>query len=269
MLRIGGIDLHRTSHTDTYQTVPVSFPRNVFLLDMKQGDVTGDGILDNVYLYGNKPDGPTGIFADQITLVIQDGRSLQNTTVMLQNNAGYNARLFLGDFNKDNILDILVSIDSGGSGGYGFFYIYSFKNNLLRELFNVDKYNQLSKFNVDYQDLYKVTVGSPSLDVLFTIDISYKGYDYLSQYYDKNGKLKQPLKGEVLALGALQPIVTNEQGAGYDLLALQRIIGQYNADTLGYVEALLTWNGTAFIPARLSVSILGSRYSQQIEQMRP
>ncbi|WP_424769440.1 VCBS repeat-containing protein [Paenibacillus sp. sgz302251] len=232
--------------------------RIVTLLDMKRGDVNGDGIIDNVYLYGNKPEG-TGIFADNITLVIQDGHSNQSTTVRLQSNSGYNARLFLGDFTKDNMLDILVSIDSGGSGGYGIYYIYSFKNNDLRLMFDVEKYNKEYKFNVDYQDFYKVSVGSPQLDVLFTIDISYKGYDYVSQYYFENGKLKQPIKGEVLALGALYPIVTNQIGISYDLLALQRIIGTSNSDTLGYVENFLTWNGSQFISSRLTVSILGTK----------
>ncbi len=230
--------------------------RVISLLDMKQGDVNGDGIIDNVYLYGNKSD---GIFADNITLIIQDGYSNQSTTVNLQNNAGYNARLFLGDFSKDNVNDILVSLDTGGSGGYGIFYIYSFKNNVLYEMFDVDKYNQVYKFTVNYEDFYKVSVGSPQLDVLFRIDISNKGYDYLSQYYYENGKLKQPIKGEVLALGALYPIVTDVKSMSYDLLALQRIIGTTNSDALGYVENLLTWNGTQFTSSRLSVAVLGTK----------
>ncbi|MFD0677590.1 MULTISPECIES: VCBS repeat-containing protein [unclassified Paenibacillus] len=232
---------------------------NLFLLDMKQADVTGDGILDNVYLYGNKPDGQSGLFADHITLVIQDGHSKIRTTVNLPNNAGYNGRLFLGDFDKDKVADILVTIDSGGSGGYISSYIYSFRNKVLRKLFDVDAYNSYYTFNVNYEDNYKVSVGSPRLDVLFTIDISNKGYDYLSQYYNDNGKLKTPTKGEVLALGALYPIVTDEKSMSYDLLALQRIIGTFNADTLGYVENLLTWGGTAFISSRLSVSILPAK----------
>ncbi len=233
-------------------------PRNFVVLDMKQADVTGDGIPDQVILYGNKPDG-AGIFADNITLVIQDGYSHKTTTVPFQNNAGYNARLFLGDFSKDHIPDILVSIDSGGSGGYGFFYMYSFKNSVLRKMFDVDQYNKTHTFRVNYEDFYKVGVGSPQLNVFFTIDISYKGYEYLSQYYDENGKLKHPVQGEVLALGALYPIVTNEKMMSYDLLAFQRIIGTTNADTLGYVENLLTWNGSQFISSRLSVSIPGTK----------
>ena len=163
----------------------------------------------------------TEIFADHITLVIQDGRSNQTSTINLQKNAGYNTKLFLGDFSKDNIFDILISIESGGSGGYGIFYIYSFRNNIPRLLFDFEKYNNSYTFKVNYEDFYKVNVGSPPLDLLFTLDIRYKGYDYLSQLYDENGKLKQPVKGEVLAASALNPIVTNQKSMSYDLLDFQ------------------------------------------------
>ncbi|WP_052339254.1 spore coat protein [Gorillibacterium massiliense] len=235
------------------------FSRNIYLLDFKQGDVNGDGIVDNIYLYGNKPDGPSGVFADNITLSIQDGFSKQHTTLNLESNSGYNARLFLGDFNKDHISDIFISIDSGGSGGYGIFYIYSFKNNHARILFDFNQFNQDHKFKVNYEDFYKVSVSSPELDVLFMIDISNKGPDYLTQYYNENGKLKHPVSGEVLALGGLFPIVTNTKSMSYDLLALQRIIGTSNADTLGFVETLLTWNGKKFISSRMTVAIFSTK----------
>ena len=253
---IGGSYLYRQFQEQTYGNY--TYSGNAALLDMKQGDVTGDGIVDYVYLYGRK-NVETEIFADHITLVIQDGRSNQFSTINLQNNAGYNAKLFLGDYSKDNILDILVSIESGGSGGYGIFYIYSFRNNIPHLLFDFEKYNNSYTFKVNYEDLYKVSVGSPSLDLLFTLDISYKGYDYLSQIYDENGKLKQQVQGEVLSAGALNPIVTNQKGMTYDLLVFQRIIGISNSDTLGYVENLLTWNGTQFISTRLATAILGTK----------
>ena len=68
--------------------------------------------------------------------------------------------------------------------------------------------------------------------------------------------------GGALALGTLYPIITNNKSYNYDLLALQRIIGTTNADTLGYVENLLTWKDTQLFSNRLSVSILGTDYHQ-------
>jgi len=248
--------MHLSFHTHRHQSDRLS--TDEYLLDMKQGDVTGDGIPDQIYLFGHKPDGPSGIFAERITLVIQDGYSQQRTVVPLQNNAGYNAVLLLGDFDQNQIPDILVSIDAGGSGGYGIFYIYSFAHHALHMLFDSDSYNQQYKFRVQYEDMYKVTVSSTQLDLLFTIDISSKGASYLAAYYNDNGRLKQPLQGEVLAIAALNPIVTAENRASFDLQALQRIIGATNADTLGYVENLLTWNGSMFVSSRLTVAILGS-----------
>jgi hypothetical protein len=200
-------------------------------------------------------------YTKYITLVIQDGRSNQISTINLQNNAGYNDKLFLGDFSNDNILDILVSIETGGSGGYGIFYIYSFSNKIPRLLFDVEKYNNSYPFKVNYDDFYKVGVGSSSLDLLFTLDISYKGFDYLSQLYDENGKLKQPVKGEVLAAATLYPIVTNRKSISYDLLVFQRIIGTSKSDTLGYIENLLTWNGTQFLSTTLAAEIFGTKLS--------
>ncbi|AGK99132.1 hypothetical protein [Clostridium pasteurianum] len=232
--------------------------RNVYLLDVKLGDVNGDGKIDKVSLYGNKPDGAAGIFADNITVVIQYGDPNQIKTIIPKFNSGYNARLFLGDFTKDRIKDIKVSIDSGGSGGYGFYYIYSFKNNILKEIFDFNKYNETYKFQVNYRDLYKVDISSINLNKLFVLDISYKGSEYLSNYYDKNGRLKKPIQGEALDLGVLTPVVNNEKLIVYDIIGFQRIIGTFNADTLGYIENLLTWNGVNFTSSRIVASTPGT-----------
>ncbi len=238
-----------------------SFRQNRYLLDMKIGDVTGDAIPDKVFLYGSKPEGATGVFTDNIIVVIEDGRTNETKTITPAFNSGYNPRLFLGDFTKDNIDDIKISIDSGGSGGYGYFYLYSFKNNNLQEIFNFDKYNEEYKYKVDYADLYKVDVGNVMLNKLFILDVSHKGYDYVSQYYDEKGKLKKPVQGEVLALGALVPIVNDEKTNAYDLLAFQRIIGTTNSDTLGYIENLLSWDGQKFVSSRIFASIPGTNLS--------
>jgi hypothetical protein len=231
----------------------------IVALDVKYGDVNGDGVVDTVYLIGHKPESPPGIYADHISIVIEDGRTKQQTAVHFQKNEGYNARLFLGDFVKNHIPDILVSIDSGGSGGYGFFYMYSFKNNVVRKMFDVDIYYNTHRFKVNYEDNYKVSVSNTQLDVLFLIDISLKGPEYLTGLYNSQGKLLKPVQGEALALGALKPIAADEKENGYDLLAIQRIIGTFNADTLGYVENILTWEGNSFKSKMLSVSILGSK----------
>ncbi|MFD3157197.1 VCBS repeat-containing protein [Haloimpatiens sp. FM7330] len=228
-----------------------SILKNKYLLDMKIGDVNGDSVKDKVFLYGNKPDGPTGIFIDNITVVIQDGKTNRIFTIPLKINAGYNPTLFLGDFTGNEVDDILISIDSGGSGGYGFFYIYSFLNNEAKKLFDFELFNDYYLYDVIYKDNYQVEVVNKTLGKKFIIDIRNKGPLYLSQIYDTEGKLKKPIYGQVSALNALYPVDFERDGI-YNLCTVQRIIGRYNADTLGLAQMRLRWNGQKFIPINLN-----------------
>ncbi len=230
---------------------------NIFILDSKQGDVTGDGIIDFVYLVGNKPFDPPGIFVENITIIIQDGRTGQFSRITLEANAGYNPKLFLGDFTSDGVNDIYVAIASGGSGGFGYYYIYSFRNNFPRKLFDFEEFNQEYQYTVEYEDYYKVEVISKNLDKKYILDISYKDDDYLDDIYDENGKLIKPIQGQVLGVAEVYPVDINRDDT-YDLLAIQRIIGRYNADTLGFVQTPLKWDGVDFKSMYQWVAIPGS-----------
>lgn len=209
-----------------------------------QGDLTGDGISDSVYLTGIKTqDSP---FTQNITLLIQDGITGRYTRIPLSENAGYNPRLLLGEFRGDGTLDILISIDSGGSGGIMFHYIYSFLNNIPQLMFDFNLYNQEYNYDVTYKDNYKVEVISRKNDQKYVIDISNRGDEYLNEIYDENGKLKSPISGFVNPLSGLYPVDFDSNNV-YDLLAYQKIAGRYNADSLGYVQNILLWKSDRFI----------------------
>ena len=221
-------------------------------LDYKQGDVNGDRIPDIIYLAGNQT--PESPFIQNITLVINDGSDGSVYRVPLENNVGYNPTLFLGDFTGDETLDILISIDSGGSGGLQYHYLYSFLNNKPKLLFNYEDFNKAYKYKVIYRNYYKVNVISETLNTIYTIDIKYKGKDYLLEIYYENGKLIKPIEGWVNPLGSLWPIDIERNGT-YELYAIQSIAGRYNADSLGYVETILKWNSSKFIPFQQYVAI--------------
>jgi hypothetical protein len=209
-----------------------------------RGDVTGDKIPDNVYLTGIKT--PNSPFTQNITLVIQDGRTGGISCVPLSDNAGYNPRLFLGEFTGDGIMDILISIDSGGSGAIMYHYIYSFKGNTPQLLFDFNSYNEEYKYEVTYMDNYRVQVVSRKNDKKYIIDISNRGDEYLNEIYDENSKLKNPISGFVNPLSGLYPVDFDSNNV-YELLAYQKIAGRYNADSLGYVLNTLKWKDNKFI----------------------
>ncbi|UOQ43967.1 VCBS repeat-containing protein [Halobacillus salinarum] len=214
-----------------------------YILAFQQGDVNGDYIQDNVYLVGQK--NSSSPFVQDITLIIQDGKTNQFFSVPLKTNEGYQPTLFLGDFTGDGVDDILISIDSGGSGGYGFYYAYSFVENKPKLLFDFEQFNREFNYDVLYKDYYKVEVINNTLALQFIIDISGRGNEYLSEIYDTSGKLTTPINGWVSGLNRLYPI--DFQGDGvYELYALQRIAGRYSADGLGLIQTALSWNGSSF-----------------------
>jgi hypothetical protein len=222
------------------------------------GDVNGDRIPDNVFLTGIKTaDSP---FIQNITLVVQDGKTGRNTSVALKENAGYSPTIFLGDFNGDGIDDIQVSINSGGSGGMMYHYVYSFVNNEPQLMFDFNVYNDQYKYEVTYMDNYKVQVTSQPNNAKYIIDISLKGQDYLSEIYDENGKLKEPISGFVNPLSGLYPLDFNYDGV-YELFAYQKIAGRYNADALGYIQNTLKWENGKFVLDNQDIAIFGAGMS--------
>ncbi len=237
---------------DQYEA-PVS--NNTYILDFKSGDINGDLISDSVYLVGQKTT-PADIYADNIAIAVQDGRTNTFIWIPLTNAGGYNAQLFLGNFTSKQQLDILVNIDSGGSGGYIFAYLYTVRNNTPLLLFDSDNFNNNLMYRAVFLDNFKVAVSSLQGNLKFIIDVSGNMAMYLEAgVYDNNGKLLKPTEGSVLALGALYPLVNDYNGL-YQLLAYQRIIGINNSDNLGAVQTYLKWNGEEIIAERVEVSIM-------------
>lgn len=227
-----------------------------YVFDHKQGDVNGDNIIDNVYLVGKRPFGLSSGFNDNIQLVIQDGSNNKFYYINFKDDAGYNPTIFLGDFTGNKIEDILISIDSGGSGGFQYHYIYSFVNNNPIKIFDHEEFNKEYTYDVTYKNNYLVDVFSKKLNKIFTINLFYKGQDYLSEIYDNKGTLKKSIEGFANPISALYPVDVNRDGI-YELLAYQRLAGQYNADGLGYVQTILKWNGDKFDLYNQYVAVFG------------
>lgn len=220
-----------------------------------RGDVNGNRIPDNVFLTGIKtPDSP---FVQNITLMIQDGSAYAPTIIPLEENAGYNPTLFLGDFTGNGVDDILVSIASGGSGGTMYHYIFSFLNNIPQLLFDFKVYNEQYTYDVDYRNNYKVEVISKINNEKYILDISLRGDEYLNEIYDKNGNLISPIAGFVNPLSGLYP-VDFDSNRVYELLAYQKVAGRYNADSLGYVLNTLKWQNNRFSLLSQQLAIFGT-----------
>ncbi|WP_245592168.1 gamma-glutamylcyclotransferase [Ectobacillus panaciterrae] len=233
-----------------------------YIVDFQQGDVNGDGIIDQVFLVGDRAFGTASSFADKVVLVVLNGKTKEYKRIPLKEAAGFNPTIFLGDFTGDKVNDILIIINSGGSGGSVYGYLYSFLNGDFQQIFDFELFNRNYRYDVVFKDDYKLDVISSQLNKKYTLDIADKGSEYLSTIYDKDHKLKGLIKGDVADLSGLYPIDFERDGT-YELYVSQSIIGQSHADKFGFVDTVLHWNGVKLAPSRQTVSIYGEELNAE------
>lgn len=209
---------------------------HIYIADMKVCDVNGDCVSDIVWLIGNKLDTESP-FVENLTLRIRCGKTCMVNDYPLAFDGGYNPKIFLGDFTGNKICNILISIPTGGSGGYIYNYLFSYVNNILTPLFDAEVFNQGIPLKAEFADCYKVNIYNDDIQTKLTLDISSNPNINLDELYDDNGKLKSPTSGEVLPLGGLYPLDIDFDGS-FELMSIQRVIGRYNAETLGYVRGI-------------------------------
>lgn len=183
--------------------------------------------------------------AQELFLTIEDVDGNFKARTKLDVNYGFDPKIGLYDFTGNGFFDILISMRSGGSGGYYFYYIYSYIDRELKKIFDWQEFNNNLKFDVTYLDNQRVKVVVGASNSEFIIDISNKEQAYLDSLYDKNGKLKAPVKGSVSGIINLYPVSINND-RNFELHIICNIIGVVNQDILGGIVFIEKWGKTKF-----------------------
>lgn len=242
----------------------LSFKRNIntkldskIILSEDLGDVDGDGYLDKVYLTGTAPFNNTKNYIDDITLVVEYGNK-KTDTIPLKVNGGFNPKVGVYNLINRSKKEILISIVPGGSGGYIFYYIYSFIDNALKNIFDFEEFNNKTSeiYTVSYKPNYNVEIANTLLKKNYLINLSLNPKEYLSFLYNDDGTLKNDFKGSISGLVGLYPISLENDGT-FKLLAIENIIGIATKDILGSIQVYLQWQDSSFKPFAESVAIDG------------
>ena len=218
-----------------------------------RGDVTGDGIPDRVWLSGYQE--TEGGMWQGIQLRIQDGASCRETRLSLPEDTGYNPRLTLCPLTGRDRMDILTSVDSGGSGGTGYYTVFGWLNRGFRRLFETAAYNAAYQYDVTYADGYTVQVYSRANQAEYRLCL--RNPEAIAGLYDQEGKLTTPRQGMADPLGLVVPLSLQGDGR-WKLLAAQELSGLYHADRLGTMFNLLRWNGLRFALESQYLGLQGS-----------
>ncbi|OAB72909.1 spore coat protein [Paenibacillus crassostreae] len=230
--------------------------RQELILDHTIADVTGDRLRDQIWLTGMKKE-PESPHITNIAIIIQDAATSQTYRIQPKENSGYNPRLFVGDFTGDGVSDILVTIDSGGSGATTYDYLYTFVQGKPQLLFSSDAYNEYWKYTVSFLDGYRLRIINSNTSRVYTLDITSRGKEYLDEIYNTDGTLKSPIEGWVDPLSGLYPVDFDGNGV-YELLAFQGVSGRYHADSFGYIQNALKWQKNGWILQNQWLAIYGA-----------
>ena len=223
---------------------------------------------DIVYLVGKKTE-ESNRYYEKLYIIVSNGNNGSNRTLKIEDVSGYNPKIYISDFNSDGLDEILFTLEKGESSGDINANIYSFKDNTIEEIFNSESINNEIIYNTSYRDNYIVEVNDKMENKKYLIDISLKEKDYLNKLYNERGVLKNSINGDVLSIEGTYAIDIDNDNIS-EILIVQRVIGRDNADTLGYINSILKFNGEKFEVIRKSISIEGisNGYSRSWREMK-
>lgn len=134
------------------------------LLAKQQMDVSGNGVVDDVFLIGNKNAADGGLVTD-INIVVVEGKTKKIINSNIKGFMGYQPKIsFIGDFNGDKSKDVMISVYSGGNNGSTNAYVVSFKDSGVKVLLNEyvkvkgqrSLYNTMQATDIDKNGVYEI-----------------------------------------------------------------------------------------------------------------
>ena len=173
--------------------------------------------ISQIYICSSAQSG----FQENISLKFVTGG--EEKEVVPNVNGGYNPSVFLGDFLGNGLNQIFYSVESGGSGGYSFYQLYSGENGEISSIFDSQNFNQ----NI------------PATMQGDIISIEYSGQTLLLD------ASKNDLSGaREVAISPVNTILSVYSTAfdRYQMLVYQKVYIDYTANNVGYVTTLLDFS---------------------------
>jgi hypothetical protein len=215
-----------------------------YIMAYKSDDVNGDYIKDNIILVGRHDEGMYSGGREDIKLIIQDGKTKKYYKLSPGRfTRGSNGRLFLGDFNGDKVLDILISFN-GRSTGYDWYSLISFNKNKPVHLFKQEEFNMGLSFDLDFGNGFKANIHNKELNKFYTVDVSNKKYTYTNLgIYDDNGELLKAKKGISDVVSEIRPVDIDKDGV-YEVVVIQGLSGIATADVIAYAKSIWSFKNS-------------------------
>jgi len=237
-----------------FQAEGLNFPANTYIVDVQQGDVTGDAANDTVLLVGQK-ENPNDTRYSQLNVVVRDGKTGKFSALNDQQTkgylSGYEPKLFLGDFIGDKLKDTMVTVATGGSGGVYSHLIATWKNNKPAVIFG-EKENQGVKIKGKFLDGFKAELTSETLQKTFIVDVSAFKKSYVEgKIYSPSGKYIYQDSSEYQIFSdpfsSLIPVDNDNDGV-YELAGEQYVWGPAHIYGVTDVDSIWKYQRGKWVP---------------------
>lgn len=223
----------------SFSVPKLGLSENTFIIDYKYDDVTGDNIRDNIILVGEKDENVSADSWDNIKLIIRDGKNKKYHKLSSGKfTSGGRGRIFLGDFNGDKTLDMLMNFCGKDSGSDSWYSLIAFSNCKTKYLLEHENSSFGLSFSIDFVDDYKISIFNKELNKFFSINAESKKDTYTSLgIYDNKGEIIKRQEGLYTGITELRPADIDKDGV-YELVGIQRLSGICEADIVGYAKSL-------------------------------
>lgn len=223
---------------DLYTEKGIQAGKKPYVTNLVSKDLTGDGKTDTLYVLGDRPE-KDAMYYNSFTYVLKDGKSGKLTATALKSIEGYSSwgyepALEFADLNGDKTQDIAFSSFSGGTGGFTYYDIATFKGGKYKQLLGQKELIGVSVTG-HYVDGFKAELTSTDLKKTWIQDLSFEK-DMLIEMkiYDSNGKLLVPTEAWT------GPFVNVKIGEGY-VSGVMAIKGIANSDMIGLMHIDYTY----------------------------
>ncbi len=206
------------------------------ILSHKSGDLTGDGVDEDIYLVtclDNKCEYRTYV-------LIEEKNNMKTYKIDLEEGS-YKVDLSLENFVFNNKKEIVIRNLISYNGGYTRSRIFTLQEGEIIEIFNSDVFFENNKVIGEYKDYYKVEILNLKINKKYIVDISRNFKYYLDFVYNKEGKVKSS-KERVNISRVYNSYVFYELGSNIaNLKIYQKILGKSDSDYIGDIESEIKW----------------------------
>ncbi|MGX2959452.1 hypothetical protein JNUCC23_09310 [Peribacillus sp. JNUCC 23] len=211
----------------TYQAVSAQDKdiANEIILVTEKRDVTGDNIADRLVIKGLKYEEDTE-FLKEITLYVDTGEKKYEQPL----SSGYKPTIQFVDVNKDGTLDVFITTETGESGGILNSYLFSFKDQMMKDLTVPKTVPITAQFLDNYQAKLTINGKKP-----LVIDLSDRKEEYEQSGIYTNGILNEATELLVDGFSTLKPAFLVGKCTG--LVGIQLVSGVYHTDGIALVES--------------------------------